>query len=113
MPVNATKFAPRPKPDDLHAGDVLEQWDCTLSVREVAERLGVNVTTVYRWMDRRTVGEPLPYLQAGRRRRVRRSDLAAFIQGSVATGRREGDTPASSDPPPPDAEERELIAGGW
>jgi len=73
-----------------------------LTVQEVSEYLKVNPQTVYNWLDR---GE-LPSVRVGkRRRRIRRSDLNAFIEA--------GSTPAVASTSEPAAEIDEGSITAW
>lgn len=60
-------------------GNVVEQKPELLTVREAAEYLRVSSATVYTWMTRGL----LPYVKMSKCRRVKRSELEAFVQRSV------------------------------
>ena len=57
-----------------------EQTDILLTPAEVAGVLKVSLPTVYRWIR----SGALPSLRVGRGRRIRESELNAFLQQSVA-----------------------------
>ena len=50
-----------------------------LSLKAAAERLGVHVTTVWRWATDGVNGRKLPTIRVGGRRFVMRTDLDTFL----------------------------------
>lgn len=79
-----------PDPDDLQPGAPLlltantrtpttEEPERLLSIREVADRLGVGLTTAYRLCN----AGRLPVRRIGGSRRVRPDDLERFIEASL------------------------------
>jgi excisionase family DNA binding protein len=60
--------------------------DRLLSAEEVAERLGVPVSTLHYWSHR---GEELTGARIGRRLRYRESDVESYIAGKFAERERE------------------------
>jgi excisionase family DNA binding protein len=55
-----------------------------LTLPEAAEHLRLKVSTLRAWRGQRKI----PFLKIGRRVMVRRSDLAAFVAGSVVPARK-------------------------
>ena len=71
-----------------------------LSLKAAAERLGVHVTTVWRWATDGVSGRKLPTIRVGGQRFVMRADLDTFLaEGRVEcpNGRTTPASDASSD----------------
>ncbi|MGH8936075.1 MAG: helix-turn-helix domain-containing protein [Acidimicrobiia bacterium] len=61
----------------------MEHWDPLLTVRELADYLGVPVATIYAWRYR---GEGPPGFRVGRHLRFRRIDVERWIDHQLQAG---------------------------
>lgn len=65
-----------------------EEWQDRLTMRQVARKLNVHVSTVFRWAIRGVRGRKLPTVLIGGRRFVLRSQLQKFASGVAESDRR-------------------------